>query len=115
MYEERRDSSWLQKKMALIESLTDDEKIQLYAREYPMILKCPHIPQAILQAVTSRDGTVMEQLHLLRNRFIGDDIVKIICKNTRYAYVREDASRRLYQQENGLQPARTMNERQTAN
>ena len=83
MYEDKMDNPWYQK-MALIETLTDDEKIQLYHREYPMILKCSKIPRVILQTVVSKDGTVMEQLHLLRNKFIGKDVIKTILQNTKY-------------------------------
>ena len=102
MYEDRMDNPWFQR-MALIETLTDEEKIQLYHFEDDMILKCSKVPDVILQRVISKDGSIMEQMHLLRNRFIGDDIVKTLYENTLYSYVRDGAYERLYEKEKTLQ------------
>ena len=101
MYEDKMDNPWFQR-MALIETLTDEEKIQLYPLEDEMILKCSKIPDVILQRVISKDGSIMEQMYLLRNRFIGDDIIKILDENTVYSDVRERAYKRLYKKEETL-------------
>ena len=102
MYEDKMNNPWYQR-MALIEALTDEEKIQLYPLEADMILKCSKIPDIILQRVISKDGSIMEQMHLLRNRFIGDNILKILYENTVYSYVREGAYECLYEKEKTLQ------------
>ena len=56
-----------------------------------MILKCSKVPDVILQQVISRDGLMLEQLHLIRNEFISDDVIKILYDNTIHSFVREDA------------------------
>ena len=95
MPESKCGSAWHQR-MALIENMTDAQKIQQYHREYPMILQCSRIPAVILQRVLGNEGSIMEQLHLVRNRHIGDDIIKILLETTPFDFVREDAYRRLY-------------------
>jgi hypothetical protein len=102
MYEDKMDNPWFQK-MALLETLTDEEKIQLYPKEYPMILLCSRIPEQILQRVLSNEATILEQLHFLSNDFIGDAIIKVIYKNTPHKYVRERAYGLLYEKEKDLQ------------
>ena len=101
MYEDKMDNPWFQK-MALLETLTDKEKIQLYPKDFPMILQCSRIPEQILQRVLSKEATILEQVHFLRNDFIGDDIIKVIYENTPHGYVRKRAYELLYEKENDL-------------
>jgi hypothetical protein len=102
MYEDRMDNPWFQR-MALIETLTDEEKIQLYKREPGMILACSKIPGVILQKVINGKGTILEQLQLVLNEFITDDIINLLYINTPFQYVREDAYRRLYEKDRAVQ------------
>ena len=53
MYEYKIDDPWFQR-MALIETLTDEQKTQLYKREPGMILACSKVPAVILQMVIGK-------------------------------------------------------------
>ena len=96
-----KDDSLYQRIM-LIDPLTDEEKIKLYPREYPTILRCSRIPDLILKRVLSREATIIEQLHLVHNKFVGDDLIKMLYDNTVFYSTREDAFERLYKKNESL-------------
>ena len=98
MYEDKMDNPWFQK-MALLETLSDEEKIGLYSKEFPMILQCSKLPDKIVQRVLSKEATILEQLSFLRNKFVSDDVMKILYENTPYESVRKWAHENLYEKE----------------
>ena len=89
-------------RMVLIDSLTDEEKIQLYPKEYAAVLRCSKIPDLILKRVLSSEATIIEQLHFVHNKFIGDNLIKILYLNTAFNSIREDAFNRLYKNDESL-------------
>ena len=88
--------------MMLIDSLTDEEKIELYPREFSTILKCPKIPEYIVKRVLSKEATILEQMHFLYNKSIDECYIKILYDTTKYKLVRDGAFKRLYRKEEAL-------------
>ena len=105
MCTEKNDNPWLQK-MALVESLSDEQKIQLYPQEYTTILKCAKIPQAILHRILGKEATLVDQLIFLRNEHITEELIKTLAANTSHDYARELAQFLLNEKEETLSAGR---------
>ena len=95
MTEEELRNPWCQK-LALIESLTPEQMIQVYSTEFPAILSCSKIPEAIVRRVVSGrpvEGVSLmrEQLHLVCNKHIGVGQLQEMMRKTPFDWICEMA------------------------
>ena len=97
-------------KLALIESLTPEEMIQIYPTEFIAILSCSKIPETIFNRVMSGQPTegieiLEEQAHLICNRYLSIAVLQQILQTSPFAWIREIAASRIYVKQNSNQIA----------
>jgi hypothetical protein len=94
-------------KQALIESLTIEQMLAVYTKEFRAILSCSKIPHVIFQRILNGQSTpgmplFEEQLCLLRNRHLDPKYLQHFAENSPFDLIREVAAEFIHIEKNSL-------------